>query len=75
MHFTANEHQPWTNYENNGNQYLVIRAVVCSEYSNVQYQHLIIGSHVQNFVWNHKNGSKSRNHVTTASSNLPYFTP
>ena len=35
--FTADERQPWTNYENNGNEYLIIRAVVRSEYSNIQY--------------------------------------
>ena len=28
---TADKHQPWTNYENNRNEYLII---VCSEYSN-----------------------------------------
>ena len=44
---------PWTNYEN-GNEYLIIGAVVRSKYSNIRYQHLIIGN-VQNFVWSHKN--------------------
>ena len=51
--FTANGRQAWTNYENNRN-YLVVGDVVRSEYSNIRYLHLIIGS-VQNFVWNHKN--------------------
>ena len=32
--FTAGEHQPWMNYENNGNEYLIIGAIVRSEYSN-----------------------------------------
>ena len=52
----ANEHQPWMNYENNGNEYLIIGAIdiVRSKYSNIQYQHLIIAN-VQNFVWSHKN--------------------
>ena len=31
---TANVCQPWTNYMNNGNKYLIIGAVVSSEYSN-----------------------------------------
>ena len=50
---TTDERQPCTNYENNGNEYLIIRAVVGSEYSNIRYGHLIIGN-VQNFVWSHK---------------------
>ena len=29
--FTADERQPWTNYENNGNEYFTIGAVVRSE--------------------------------------------
>ena len=33
--FTANVCQPWTNYVNNGNKYLIIGAVVNSEYSNI----------------------------------------
>ena len=38
MHpFTADERQPWTNYENNGNEHLIIGAVVRSEYSNIRY--------------------------------------
>ena len=28
---TADERQPWTNYENNGNEYFTIGAVVRSE--------------------------------------------
>ena len=61
MHFkiwlslTANERQPWTNYVNNGNEYLIIGAVVRSEYSNIPYVHLIIGN-AQKFIWSHKNG-------------------
>ena len=42
--FTTNECQPWTNYENNGNECFIIGAVVRSEYSNIRYQHLIIGN-------------------------------
>ena len=41
---TADERQPWTNYENNGNEYLIIGTVVRSEYSNIRYKHLIIGN-------------------------------
>ena len=33
--FTADERQPWTNYENNGNEYLIIGPVVDSEYSDI----------------------------------------
>ena len=33
--FTAEVRQPWTNYVNNGNKYLIIGAVVSSEYSNI----------------------------------------
>ena len=33
--FTADVCQPWTNYVNNGNKYLIIGAVVSSEYSNI----------------------------------------
>ena len=33
--FTADERQPWMNYGNNGNNYLIIEAIVCSEYSNI----------------------------------------
>ena len=32
---TADERRPSTNYENNGNGYLTIGAVVRSEYSNI----------------------------------------
>ena len=53
-YLTADERQPWTNYENNGNEYLIIGAVVRSEYSNIPYQHLNIGN-VQNSVLSHKN--------------------
>ena len=41
---TADKRQPWMNYENNGNEYLIIGTVVRSEYSNIQYKHLIIGN-------------------------------
>ena len=41
--FIADVRQPWTNYVNNGNKYLIIGAVVSSEYSNILYLHLIIG--------------------------------
>ena len=35
-HFvTADVRQPWTNYVNNVNKYLIIGAVVSSEYSNI----------------------------------------
>ena len=50
----TDERQTWTNYENNGNEYLIIGDIVRSKYSNIQYQHLIIGN-VENFVWSHKN--------------------
>ena len=32
---TADIRQPWTNYVNNGNEYLIIGVVVSSEYSNI----------------------------------------
>ena len=38
---TADERQRWTNYVNNENEYLIIGAVVHSEYSNIRYLHLI----------------------------------
>ena len=53
-HVTADKRQRWMNYENNGNEYLIIGAVVRSKYSNIRQQHLTIGN-VQNFVWSHKN--------------------
>ena len=34
---TADEPQAWTNYENNGNEHLIIGVVVRSEYSNIRY--------------------------------------
>ena len=40
---------------NNGDEYLIIGVVVCSEYSNNRYLHLIIGN-VQEFVGSYKNG-------------------
>ena len=52
--FTPDICQPWTNYVNNGNKYLIIGAVVSSEYSNIWYLHLIIGK-VQKFVSGDKN--------------------
>ena len=42
------------NYVNNGNIYLIIGAVVYSEYSNILYLHLIIGN-AQKFVLGDKN--------------------
>ena len=54
QYITADERQPWANYENNGNEYLIDGAIVRSKYSNNRYHHLIIGN-VQNFVWSHKN--------------------
>ena len=47
--------QLWMNYKNNGNEHLIIGAVVHSEASNIPYQHLIIGN-VLKFVLSHKNG-------------------
>ena len=41
---TADVRQPWTYYVNNENEYLIIGAVVRSEYSNILYLHLIIGN-------------------------------
>ena len=51
---TADICQPWTNYVNNGNKYLIIGAVVSSGYSNISYLHLIIGK-AQKFVSGEKN--------------------
>ena len=36
-HLTADEREPWTNYENNGNEYLIIEAVACFGYSNIRF--------------------------------------
>ena len=52
--FITDVGQPWTNYVNNGNKYLIIGAVVSSEYSNIWYLHLIIGK-AQKFVSGDKN--------------------
>ena len=46
---TTDVFQPWTNYVNNGNKHLIVGADVRSEYSNIQYLHLIIGK-AQKFV-------------------------
>ena len=43
---------------NNGNEYLIIGAVVCSEYSNIWHLHLIIGN-AQKFTLCDRNGSLS----------------
>ena len=37
QYIIANERQPWANYENNGNEYLIIGAIVRSKYSTNQY--------------------------------------
>ena len=42
VNFTANERQLWTNYVNNGDECLIIGAVVRSEYSTIRYLYLII---------------------------------
>ena len=55
--------QPWINYDNNENEYLIIGAFVCSQYSHIRYHHLIIGN-VQNFVWSHKDDFLSRAEIT-----------
>ena len=52
--FTADVRQPWTNYVNNGNKYLIIRAVVSSLIFKYLIFTLIIGK-VQNFVLDDKN--------------------
>ena len=49
LYATADVRKPWTNYVNNVNKYLIIGAVVSSEYSNILYLHLIIGKS-QKFV-------------------------
>ena len=49
VYVTADVHQPWTNYVNNGNKHLIVGAEVRSEYSNIRYLHLIIGK-AQKFV-------------------------
>ena len=55
---------------NKGNKYFISGAVICSEYSNISFLHLIIGN-TQKFILGDKNG---RNDVSTASTNLLYFT-
>ena len=52
---TADECQPWTNCVNNENEYMIIGAVVRSEYSNIRYLNLIIGN-VRKFAWSHIKG-------------------
>ena len=52
---TADVRQPWMNYVNNENEYLIIGVVVRSEYSNIWCLHLIIGN-AQKFVLGDKNG-------------------
>ena len=54
LDFTPDVCQPWMNYVNNGNKYLIIGAVVSSEYSDIWYLHLIFGK-VQKFVSGDKN--------------------
>ena len=40
---SADVRQPWTNYVNNENEYLIIATIVRSEYSNIWYLHVIVG--------------------------------
>ena len=47
--FTTDVRESWTNYVNDGNKHLIVGADVRSEYSNIQYLHLIIGK-AQKFV-------------------------
>ena len=35
LSFTTDERQAWMNYENKGNEYLIVEAIVRSEYSNI----------------------------------------
>ena len=70
--FTVDVRQPWTNYVNNGNKYLIIETVVRSEHSNISYLHLIIGN-AQKFVLGDKIVSEGRNHVSIVTTNLLYF--
>ena len=66
---TADERQPWTNYVNNGNEYLINGAVVHSEHLNIRL--LVIPKSLFEVT---KMVSMSRNHVSAASWNLVYFT-
>ena len=68
----ANVCQPWMNYMNNRKEYLIIGAIICSQYSNLWYLHLIIGN-TQKFVLGDKMVSGGRNHVSTATTNLLYL--
>ena len=53
QYITIDEHQPWMNYDNNGNEYLIIGTVVHSKYSNIRYQPLITGN-VKTFLESQK---------------------
>ena len=57
---------------NNGNKHLIVGANVRSEYSNIQYLHLI--GKAQKFVSGDNMISEDRNHVPAANTNLVYFT-
>ena len=41
---TADARQPWTDYLNTQNEYLIIEAVVCFDYSNIHYLHFKVCS-------------------------------
>ena len=43
-HLSTLVHQPWMNYVNNENEYLIIGVIVRSEYSTIWYLHLVIGT-------------------------------
>ena len=58
---------------NNESEYFIIGAIVRSEYSNIWYLLLTIGN-AQKFVLGDKNGFEGRNYVSTAATNLLYFT-
>ena len=70
----ANVCQPWTNYVNNRKESLIIGAIISSQYSNLWCLHFIIGN-TQKFVLGDKMVSGGRNHVSTTTTNLLYFTP
>ena len=49
LFFTADPPQPWIDYVNTQNEYLIIEAVVCFDYSNIHYLYFII-QYVHNCV-------------------------
>ena len=72
--FTANVCQPWTNNVNNGNKYLIIGVLFIL---NIQIFgiYILLSVMPKSLFQVTKMVSDGRKHVSTATTNLPYFTP